>query len=99
MIPRERWSGSAQSKMSAIGAAPGGSHKSRPPGQILAAHDVLENPCPTYGLDGRGRHCVVMLDGEQSAGSQPTPRQRHNGGYHGHSVGPAKDRVRWVMLC
>src|ERR1700722_12854132 len=83
-IPAERWSGSAQSKTSAIHALPrtravppARRHESRPAGQILPGLDVFEKPCARDQFDRGRRRGVVVFDGEQAAGAKPASREPH----------------------
>src|ERR1700759_2788435 len=98
LIPRARWSGSAQSNTSVIGAAPYRRDEPGAAGQIAVWVHVFEKPWLANQFDGRRRRGVVVLDGEQSAGAQPPPGLDDEGGYHRHAVRPAEQRMWRIML-
>src|ERR1700730_13823097 len=72
-IPSERWSGSAQSNISATASPSAGRHKPWPTRQILLRLDVVEKTCALDQFDSPQRRGLIVLHGEKTAGAQPAP--------------------------
>ena len=99
-IPRERWSGSAQSNTSAHRLPlSAGRHKPWPPGQILSRPGRRRKAlCPRPIRQSAPTWCRRARRRTSPPGRSQRPARRTTAAYHRHAVRSAEDRVRWIML-
>src|ERR1700754_2010480 len=95
-IPAARASASAQLNTSATDSPLPRGHEPGPPREILVRPDVVEMPGALDQFDGQRRGAVIVLDGEEAAGAQPSSGEVRHRADHRHSVRSPKQRMRWI---